>query len=642
MKNSRVILSITLIITFTSLEAFGPECHRLEWLMQRLGAAIANKQPLDSVVKEYYIAANDVLGKRNEGKRTIDLPTAIKRSHRALRDKRGEVLTCGETVIEIGEKDVGCNGLILKKPALYRLKENICFKPKKDGVVAITISGDCIKLDLNGKKLSTPLAVFDEFDDISGIVVTPGSDFITITNGKVANFSNFGVAFLSDTLSVTDHRGIVVDKVTVTDCGKLTTDPNTILGIRYGIGVEGATDVTITHSVVSGIKSRSEVDGIALNFVDDGLIDGCTSRSNSVPRLPIMVDPPIEPFAIGISLLFFNDCVVKNSSGVHNEGWSAIGLAAAIGSNLAIHHVQGSFNDATRFSNGLQVAVSTSVTIDKAITSDNVAENRNESLPPEFQLAAAEGILIVAGNAGVTVRDCIAHNQQFVSTVGTGIRPQACFGFGAAFSADIIFECCSASNNTTGADTLEGEVSGFRVEDCDNVVMRGCIATNNSINNAAMICAGFLIGAQITPDKSDSSNVILDSCIAEANNNAANLMGAGIRLGEIVTNSCIINSIAKNNDIGILLIGEFSDDITNNLIQDNRVLGNNTFGISDQTANQTNAYTGSFAYTPGGINYLTGGINNTLPAGNLLRLWPKTMGLGPIGSDASFANADVR
>ena len=155
---------------------------------------------------------------------------------------------CRECDFVITAKDIGCDGVVLRKSGYYCLCEDVIFNPKANQNAAIRISSSNVTLDLRGRTLSQKSK---DLPGVDGIIVDPGLTNITIKNGTIRDFSDAGIR--AGAVSSTSPAQLVtelnISAIESFNNGLANTivDPN---GVGDGIGgvvLLNTEDVTISN-----------------------------------------------------------------------------------------------------------------------------------------------------------------------------------------------------------------------------------------------------------------------------------------------------------------------------------------------------------------------------------------------------------
>lgn len=522
--------------------------------------------------------------------------------------------------IPIRQKDVGPNGLIIDKPGTYCFAESIKFKPSQDGIPAISIQSDYVTVDLGGYTLTEDAIAFGAFDLTSGIVIQSGYNFVTIKNGAIAGFSNHGILAQSINQVPTDHLGIIIEQMSVNNCGKPTTiEPIRIFNSRSGIGIDGASEVIIEDCLVSNITSMIETDVISSYFSDDVIVKNCIA-SNGSTELTSGGD------GNGIIIGFFNNAIIDQCTGTGISSFFPIGIIGYAGDNLTINDCQGHNNNGTLIASGLAVQVVNNAVLTGCAGNENTVGNIDPTQPE----AIVYGIFNGPQNFNVVISNCSAQKNALTANLITPVPLfSGAVGIRTEATNNVLIEDCVAMQNQVNTGVEAFLISGFDIQRANNVVLRNCVATDHSSSNGSILVTGFLTGFPIS-NTVINQGIIIDSCTAQNNVNSGDpTNGFGILFGQTVLSSSIVNCTSMLNNTGIGVMGLLT---TGNLIENNTVNNNTLFGIQDIScennvyidnySNNLPAATGVCSASTCASVPLTGNQNYCgLPNGTPVRTW---------------------
>ena len=580
------------------------------------------KQFPDSLTKEYdklkkHTAStkNPLLASRK--KAVMPLAKAIAaqafhKSHNSKSHHKNRQANCLKKYV-IDCSQFGKKGVVITKPGYYCLAENVVYKPRFDHVPAITIQSHNVILDLSTHTLSQNPNTFNTFDDTSAIVVESGYNGITIKNGKIRNFSNCGVLVLSDNSSADDHFGIIIEDIVVNECGKITTATDLPFNTRSGIGVYGATDCIIQNCITSEITSLIDTEAIGTFFTDNLIIKNCISRANS--------SDPDQGFAEGIEVNFFNNAVIERCMAVKNTGSQAIGILPIFGTSLVVRECQGNENSSSPLGNiafavGIAIYFTDGGIFTNSQGNSNVAQGTSSGVP-NF----CSGIQVVS--SAIDTSDCTANFNLSTNTID--------FSNGAGTGFDIntvngsTFTRCTAEGNTNDSPGPTGVSFGFIVDNTSNVLLEDCVAIANNPATGGMSSevAGFT--ATIHPEGGNFESIIFKNCYSL--NHSSDFAGTtvgGFIIGEtpptsvvvnpnlIILDSCVAEGNVNTATPGIGAGVSFEDGTTGSSVV-NCLLKGNGVGILVRGANtisnlfEKNDITANSVY---GIQDSTGNLNS--------------------------------
>lgn len=382
---------------------------------------------------------------------------------------------CCKSPISIRQKDVGPEGYTIKVPGYYCLKENIVFNPAKDAIPAITIASNNVVLDMNGKVLSQSPDSFNSFKNTSGIVVNSGFNYISIINGVVTSFVNHGILVESAHSLVTDHVGIIMKDLTVTSCGKITTDP--VLApnnARAGIGVYGATDVSLENCDAAGITALTEPEAFSIYFVENLNLDQCKGRRSIASDVAKPNSQPIgfsinnvntywlnkcmgsdctaagvsnQTLPMGFSFDSCNNGILNNCIAQGNNGVGADGFLFTSCTAVLINNCQGNFTQGTAQAVGIGFISCKDIILENSLASNNSVIQPASCPACASLIPTAAGIAMLSCTS-MLIRNCMGSDNSLQMARYIGQSRVAGMFVETACSA-IWFDNCTACNNIT-------------------------------------------------------------------------------------------------------------------------------------------------------------------------------------------------
>ncbi|MEX0849388.1 MAG: right-handed parallel beta-helix repeat-containing protein [Candidatus Dependentiae bacterium] len=191
--------------------------------------------------------------------------------------------------IAIRNSDVGTTGLTITDPGTYFLAEHINYAPSGTGTAAITIDGDNITLDLNGRTIRQT----NSMGTTVGVEIAAGHTNVQITGGTIRNFTAelIDVNSTSNGISITHMNcldngsspgielrsgivGVNIDTVNILNAGNI------------GLRTFNVTDMQMNNCNVSD----SSAAGIRLNESNNVSLFNCIVNNNNFAGL--IVDGP--------------------------------------------------------------------------------------------------------------------------------------------------------------------------------------------------------------------------------------------------------------------------------------------------------------------------------------------------------------
>lgn len=456
--------------------------------------------------------------------------------------------TCA-AAIAITQKKIGSTGYVINESGLYCLAEDVVFDPAADGLAAITINADFVTLDFSQHVLTQSTDSFTNFDNTNAVVITPTHNYVTVRNGTIQLFSNMGIYAQGVNLSPTSHKGILIDDMTVLNCGKLATEPTDRLvsQIRSSIAIDGALDVVVRNCItVATLGIRA--DGIDTQFSNNVIVKGCQALDHKGVRN-----------GAGISILNGRDILITDSIA---ERMSGLDL--------------GPF--------GITTSATSNVIIDHCIANDNFTNKTSVVFFPNE--AQALGISVFGPASNCIISNSTANNN--FAAIPNGNSSSRGIVITNGFNNFIIDNCQTSVNTATSTNgnpvTDIASASGIR----NNAGLNGLIIGCNSTENRA---TSTIIAASIGGIRSDGthSNLVIENSVAEANvAEGLQATGGGIFVvtgnGIVIKNCHAIGNLFKTTFDNLDTpsgIGLFNSQ--NALIEDSTALRNQAEAGSVQT-----------------------------------------------------------
>lgn len=570
---------------------------------------------------------------------------------------------CKETsTYWLSQRDFECSeGLILCKPGLYKLCENIVFSPRSERTSAITIGHSNITLDLGRHILrqgnATPL--------IYGVGIKRGVRNILITGrdkeAQILNFTLAGIRVLGNTDTITIENLTISQRIPQ----QLTNDQIPIqctdiiaLRLNYGVCIgEGDTGNiafagTVRTNLVSNVIVRNSTIkrstiGLQMIFTSEITVSDCfiientyygalfgtswiildeaktdtifpvvwngkvqRSRFDKNRGLNSNLSNPEELFVFDFvsGLAFYGAQTFDVDSCTTHENFND-------GFILAVDH-DGSHN-MTWSNHSSKRNQSILETCDGWHHSGSVANTLSPCLGMLFPFSQNENLVLrnsvsvensspvscsgfrFAFPYGVSVSNCVSMGNTS-GGIGSGFRAQGALPGGEG--KQLVWDNCVAQKNNGGE---EGDVAGFLINQVmSDVIVRGCIAQGNgALSNAAPTTAGGVVVHATSVAGIDK--VTIEGCTLNRNGNASATFSGGIVVvGEVgfpVSRVLIQkNTMAYNIGDGVLLSGEVSGVVIKaNEADQNSSIGFDVSGTASTTLVMTN-----IAYNNTTGNYL--------------------------------------
>jgi len=369
----------------------------------------------------------------------FDPTPAIEKLYLGYFAQTGQQLQIGNVI-----RQIPSTGIVIRSPGTYTLAGNIRWTPSDVQCAAITIQCSDVTLDLAGFTLTA--AVADQSQQTAGILVlgpvaNPVTSNITITNGTVANVTEYGIF-------ATSVCGLGISNVTVTGVGLQNID------IRFltpaGIQVSGSLDVAISNCNVTNVNVTTDSSaGILLLSSTQATVTGC--------RVSGMVnnDGAVQGFSCikctnvtttGCTAEFLQSHFKQN---ILTSGHTVLGFCPILCMNLSYVNCSAStLTGCCDDCHGMSVFLDSSVTVN-GFHADNVVDGAS----PSNTGAKATGLEVYGAN--VTITDSSANNIRSINP-----QDKQSTGF-SAWGALITFEGCVASNVTVQDDVGGSRGTGF-------------------------------------------------------------------------------------------------------------------------------------------------------------------------------------
>ncbi len=359
--------------------------------------------------------------------RLFDPTPHIEANYRAYRTHAGARQPQVGSVI----RSIPRGGIIIDQPGTYSFAGDLVWRPYDVTSAAITIQSSNVTLDLSGFTLRA--IVPDRELQLAGIQATPppgafSIDNVTITNGTIANVSEYGIA-------ATSVIGLTISRITVTGISMQNLQIRNLS--PAGIYVNRSVNVAIVNSSVTKMNVRTDsCAGILLTNTIKAAVSGCR-----VSRL-VNNDGAAQGFAcVQCTNVATTGCRAEwlqthFNGNVLTSGHTVLGFDPILCLDVAYtdcsaSHLTGCCDDC----HGISVFLDGSVTVTRFR-----AEHVVDGVSPSRSGAKATGIEVYGTN--VTVTDSFASNI-------TAIDPQdkQATGF-SAWGKSIAFVRCTARSVT--------------------------------------------------------------------------------------------------------------------------------------------------------------------------------------------------
>ena len=412
-------------------------------------------------------------------------------------------------------------GVTIKCPGVYELKDQISFKPKHNKTSAITIDSDNVILSLNGKNLKQSSK--SSKNQIIGITVKTGHKNITIlgSNGSIQNFTQAGIYIEGGNEYI--NLGDANSTLTITGCGYGTEIAlfNGVTGVAQGGLLLGdmeflaffgvgkfyglLNEVRVTNLVIS-----ENCNGVGLGEGSNYKFYNCDVSNNRDTRLIWSIFTTLNGFYLPNSVLNFGLLYLSNP-------------ALTPAPNAGITNIE--FNDC-RFN----------------------LNSADATVNPKAQAAYCDAFYMGVNYSGLKISKCKFNSNKTLINTETGLFSST-RGIVIGDSVSTVIENSEMCNNLGG-----NYVAGINVT--------GLIATNSGVQ----------------PDIFQSKGITIKNCVASGNIanvslsadftpfppntvNAISSIGFGLRYPKCLS---LIDCTADNNYV-VLPSGQTGTQITSSV-----------------------------------------------------------------------------
>lgn len=459
--------------------------------------------------------------------------------------------------IEIRASDIGKRGYVITQPGTYCLESNITFTPASNGIAAITIAANLQNVNI---KFDDHVLLMDPAStaaDNIGVLIQPGCQTISISDGTIQGFSAFQIKALNNL------NGLSIANMT-------------LIGIPQSAGGSRLLQPDPLPNYPTGIvNSFAYTSGLAIIGTSTLLPNNNITIENVIVRNFFLNIPSIPDLTLWA-------VIIANSNGVEISDLTAAQNLSTTPLILSPHAVA-----------GLYVVQCSNVTMRKA----NIRENH--AYTPDFNGK------VTGDGWGVAFLQCEAVDiYDSVSENNGGTR--RCSGIVMSSCNDLVIERCSAENNSVPNPGAPGVASNYGFELvagtsgtplARNVIIRDCHVNNQStcfvangysnvLYEDCMATAGHLVNT--TPASgafgfaaTRGSNIDFHNCIATGFQDTTGTAGTGFYLAAsapvTLSNTNVRNCKSINNDIGILIDSPMNSAV----IDSNETAFNVVAGIKD-------------------------------------------------------------
>ena len=608
----------------------------------------------------------------------IECPTPCATKYKSISCQSSKCDPTVELITQCHFEKKGTNGIILNKPGIYRLAEDIVFHPTKEGTQAIAITSEDVTLDLGPFKLSQGNSV----ENVYGVAVCRDVSCVKITGvdkeAKIIDFTLVGIRVLGRTDTITVENVTVAQSTPVQLINNELPESCTDLicfGLNAGIVVGEGDSIGL---FMKGTSKENTVKNITLrNVTQRGSVLGCQIvmafhvevldsyfTENTWVGLVGGITGFIPGDFFGIEFPVASDGLIRNchiDSNVGDNGGldRADEFFSGFSCALALNEVRGftiensTFND--NANTAAQVAADHDGCHDLRWKNCEFFRNRSTSflsdglhfsgsIPrfnafcagvsediPTFQCVnisidncvsadnggggQAIGFVFIFVN-GACVTNCCAEAQSGTfNTAGFAVLG-ILDDFGR--SENVTFDNCIATRNGNDEGSAGG-AAGFAIrKTASNVILRNCTANANGNAEALdRYAAGFLIMPFISPPRpgGPTFNIMLDNCIANSNGN--DIENAGGIVVRLLENEPPISNVSVQNTSCAYNagFGMVFDDVPGIVINNCNVYQNNDTGIDVSAVTSAVLAMKNVAYANG-----AGGVSNYagIPGANIV------------------------
>ena len=450
------------------------------------------------------------------------------------------------------------------------------------------------------------------------VVATSGGDFTSIVaafnSGAISVFVRIGTFVETANIIIPSQGSLVGESAdgTIIDFGSN----------NVGIMIEPSTIRTSTAGTLTILNGGNTITGIGTSFDTDLLVGDFIKLHNQFYKISVITSELV--------MIIDEDFLSNSLSGAPVLGYSMI-------EGFEIRNIS--------IINSSSPGVTLNQAINGSITSSNISNSEpnvimtsssNISLVGNYiKYGVSVGGASVTDSVGIKFLDCNIINNSVNGLVINGL------------SEEIIVTGCTISNNGTngisilgssndiiltdsffGSNTILGAEVGNNTASVGNVIVNGCIFTNNGSHGIDYDCdnctmnnnlltgngghgiqggnAGTIIGNKILSNTLNGLNLEVDDCTAQNNVILDNTLIGIFMSGDRTTAS---NNIVRGNTPGIVSSG------TNNMISNNIV--SNSIGIGIDINGADSVINGNNVTTSSGIGInIQAGSTDAVVTGN--------------------------
>lgn len=319
-------------------------------------------------------------------------------------------------------------GIVIRSPGTYTLAGDMLWTPNDVQSAAITIACSNVTLDMAGFTLTASIS--DKSQQYAGILVlgpvaNPNVSNITITNGTVANVTEYGVF-------ATAVCGLNVSRITVT--GVCMQNLNTRFLTPAGIQVSGSVDVAIADCSVTALNVTTDSSaGIFLLSTAQASVTRCRTVNLVNNDGAVIGFSAIKCIDVTTSRCTAQTLQSHFNGNVKTSGHTVLGFCPILCLRMA--YVDCS---ATGLTGCCDDCHGMSVFLDGQVTVSRFrADAITDGVSPSNSGAKATGLEVYG--AGVTIIDSVVSNIRAINP-----QDKQATGF-SAWGLGITFERCNAS-----------------------------------------------------------------------------------------------------------------------------------------------------------------------------------------------------
>ena len=336
------------------------------------------------------------------------------------------------------------SGITITTPGTYTFGGNLSWTPSATLTSAVTIASSNVTLDFGGNTLTA--AVPDTSWQTTGILVLGPLENITIENGTLASFTEYGI-------QANQVCGLNVSGITVT--GLCMVNTNLHLATPTGIFASLSLNVDISNCTVTNTNVTTDSSaGIQLISVNGASVNTCSASSL------VNNDGSMQGYSyLGCGYVTTTGCTATSFqthfvNNVSTPGHTCIGFLPTLCQNLSFVNcsatgMTGCCDDC----HGMSVFLCSSTTV-QGFQASQILDGVNNVSTHSQSGAKATG-LEVYSFGGVKLTNCAVSNVRAVNP-----EDLQAAGF-SAWGSLISFENCSATNVTVQSDNNVANMRGI-------------------------------------------------------------------------------------------------------------------------------------------------------------------------------------